>query len=221
MTATPPQSATDSLPSGGVEHQTLALGPALHELQRRRRPRVLDLGPAIGANVEFFAGFSAQLFIADLYRSLRGPADSLPLDPRRLERTLADQLPTAEHPPFDLILAWDLLNYFEPPQLEVLGRHLGLLCRPGGQLFALLATRGTIADQPLTFQILARDLLRYETAAVAERESPRYMEANLQRLLDAFAVQTSFLLRHGMQEYIFTRRAAALPSPPPPGHGPR
>jgi hypothetical protein len=215
LPATPTQSTTGLQQTGGNEHQTLGLGSVLHELQRQHRPRVLDLGPALGASVEFLAGYSVQLFIADLYRSVRSSTGQLPPDAVRLHRSLEEQLPVPEEGPFDLVLAWDLLNYLDPDQLRTLGQHLGTLCRPGGQLFALIATRGPISDRPMNFEIVASDLLRYSPTAATERAGPGYRETGLERLLDAFAVQTTFLLRNGMQEYIFTRRAghsAPLPA---------
>ena len=215
MAATPPQPTADLRQTGGGEQQTLALGPVLRELERRRRPRVLDLGPALGASVEFLAGYSVQLFIADLFRSLRSSTGQLPPDAARLRRALEEQLPLPAEGPFDLVLAWDLLNYFAADQLEALGQHLGALCRPGGQLFALVATRGNIGDRPMNFEIVARDLLRYRPTGAQQRPGPGYRETALERLLDAFAVQTSFLLRNGMQEYIFTRRVSH-PAPPAP-----
>lgn len=215
MHASPPQSTADLRRTGGGDQQTLGLGPVLQELERRRRPRVLDLGPALGASVEFLAGYSVQLFIADLYRSVRSSTGQLPPDAARLRRALEDQLPVPPEGPFDLVLAWDLLNYFPADQLEALGQHLGALCRPGGKLFALIATRGPISDRPMNFEIVARDLLRYSATAAQERPCPGYHETALERLLDAFAVQTSFLLRNGMQEYVFTRRVGnpTLPHP--------
>ncbi len=204
--------------TGGGEQQTLGLGPILRELERRRRPRVLDLGPALGVSVEFLAGYSVQLFIADLYRSLRSSTGQLPPDATRLERALEEQLPVPAEGPFDLVLAWDLLNYFPADQLEALGQHLGALCRPGGKLFALVATRGPICDRPMNFEIVAVDLLRASPTAPCERPSPGYHETALERLLDAFAVQTSFLLRNGMQEYVFTRRVGN-PTPTRPAAG--
>lgn len=215
MPATPPQSTADRQQTGGVEHQTLGLGPVLHELRRQRRPRVLDLGSALGTSVEFLAGYSVQLFIADLYRSVLSSTGQLPPDRARLRRVLEDQLPSPDEGPFDLVLAWDLLNYFAADQLEAIGQHLGGLCRPGGQLFALIATRGPISDRPMNFEIVAHDLLRYSSPGATERPSPGYRETALERLLDAFAVQTSFLLRNGMQEYIFTRRVSHTTMPPP------
>ena len=206
MPAPTPQSIADLRQTGECEHQTLGLGWVLRDLERRRRPRVLDLGPALGASVEFLARYSVQLFIADLYRSVRSSTGQLPPDASRLLRLLGEQLPLPEEGPFDLILAWDLLNYFAADQLEALGQHLGELCRPGGQMFALVATRGPISDRPRTFEILAEDALRYGAGAANERPSPGYRETALERLLDAFSVQTSYLLRNGMQEYIFTRR---------------
>ena len=215
MPASPPQSTADLRQTGGSEHQTLGLGTVLHELERRRRSRVLDLGPALGASVEFLAAYSVQLFIADLYRSVRSSTGQLPPDAPRLRRVLEEQLPLPDEGPYDLILAWDLLNYFATDQLETLGRHLGTLCRPGGQLFALVATRGSISDRPMNFEILGPATLRYGVTAAAERPSPSYRETGLERLLDDFAVQTSYLLRNGMQEYVFTRRVGH-PMPPPP-----
>jgi SAM-dependent methyltransferase len=206
LPAPPPQSIADVRQTGECEHQTLGLGGVLRELERKRRPRVLDLGPALGASVEFLARYSVQLFIADLYRSVRSSTGQLPPDASRLRRLLEEQLPVPEDGPFDLVLAWDLLNYFATDQLEALGQHLGALCRPGGQMFALVATRGPISDRPRTFEIIAHDALRYGANAAAERPIPGYRETALERLLDAFAVQTSYLLRNGMQEYIFTRR---------------
>lgn len=217
MTASPSHSTADLQQTSGGEHQTLGLGQVLRELERRRRPRVLDLGPALGGSVEFLARYSVQLFIADLYRSIRSSTGQLPPDPPRLRRALEVQLPVPDAEPFDVVLAWDLLNYFAADQLEVLGNHLGTLCRPGGQLFALVATRGPIGDRPMNFEIVAPDLLHYHATAATERPSPGYRETALERLLDAFAVQTSFLLRNGMQEYIFTRRV----SHPAPMTGPR
>ena len=41
---------------------------------------MLDLGPALGASVEFLAGYSVQLFIADLFRSLCSSTGQLPAD---------------------------------------------------------------------------------------------------------------------------------------------
>jgi len=214
LPATPPQSTADLRQTSGGDHQTLGLGSVLRQLERQRRPRVLDLGPALGASVEFLAGYSVQLFIADLYRSVRSSTGQLPPDAARLRRVLEDQLPVPSEGPFDLILAWDLLNYFAADQLETLGHHLGALCRPGGQLFALVATRGPISDQPMNFEILGRAALRYGATAASQRPSPGYRETGLERLLYAFAVQTSFLLRNGMQEYIFTRRVGHATLPP-------
>ena len=213
MPATPPQSTADVRQTGAGEHQTLALGAVLHEIERQRRPRVLDLGPALGSSVEFLAGYSVQLFIADLYRSVRSSTGQLPPDAARLRRSLEDQLPVPTEGPFDVVLAWDLFNYFAADQLEALGHHLGALCRPGGQLFALIATRGPICDRPMNFEIIDRDVLRYGDTAATERPHPGYHETALERLLDAFVVQTTFLLRNGMQEYIFTRRMSHRPPP--------
>ncbi len=213
----PPQPRVELQPPP-AGHQSLALRSILDRLAHRRRPRVLDLGRAAGANVEFFAGHGCSLYIADLYRSLAGEG-RLPPDPPRLDRALDEQLPQPATGPFDLILAWDLINYFDPPRLEVLGHRLGSLCRPGGQMLALIATRDRIADRPLAFSIRDAGNLDYRSSATGEHPPPRYIEAQLERLLPSFSVETTYLLRNGIQEYVFTRRA--LPGRAAPGAAPR
>ncbi|MEE8279039.1 MAG: class I SAM-dependent methyltransferase [Thermoanaerobaculia bacterium] len=192
--------------SGTSQHHTLALELVLHNLQRQERPRVLDLGRAIGANVSFLTHYSCKLFIADLFQTLRGHRDGLDWDAMVLDRTLAEHLPYRDQSCFDLIFAWDLLNYLDRQELEVLGRHLSRLCKRSGLLFAMLSTRKQIPDRPTDFRILDLETLAYDNPSKMRRPCPLYKEPDLARLMSDFEVETSFLLRNGMQEYVLALR---------------
>ncbi|HEY0553155.1 MAG TPA: hypothetical protein VGG20_02760, partial [Thermoanaerobaculia bacterium] len=50
-------------------HRSLAFA-ALCEEMRRRKLQVLDLGSAVGSNVEFLSQYGCKLFIEDLYAAL-------------------------------------------------------------------------------------------------------------------------------------------------------
>ena len=50
-------------------HRSLALA-ALFDDIRRRKMQVLDLGSAVGSNVEFLSQYGCKLFIEDLYAAL-------------------------------------------------------------------------------------------------------------------------------------------------------
>ena len=192
--------------SGSREHQSLALPALVHGL-RTGHQQILDLGPAVGANVQFFSGLPCSLFIADLHEALfpRTSADAV----RRhgpFEAMLAEELPRQGE--FDLVLAWDLLNYLDPDEIGALSRRLAKICSPGAMLFASITTRQVMPNRPAVYRILGPGKLAYELEPGVKRAAPRYKEPDLKRVLGEFSVESTYLLRNGMQEYLFTRRLA-------------
>ena len=76
-------------------------------------------------------------------------------------------------------------------------------CRPGTLLFALIATRKQIPVEPRPFQILSPEQILYSRAEARQRPGPCYHEQELLRRLKGFRVDSRYLLRNGMQEYLF------------------
>ena len=207
-----PRAQTDSLSGGqfhkdGLTHHSLALKHALRRFQTLGGSRVLDLGPAIGRNVQFLSSFISKLFIADLYGTLWKQAGKSGLDRVKLDRILSRDLPPTSQNPIDLILVWDLLNYLDREQVTTLGRHLAGLCRRDSVVLVLLSTLQTIPELPGRYLMLDPETLRYENASKRERRSPGYKEPDLEKLMPAFEVETSYLLRSGIQEYVLTTRS--------------
>jgi hypothetical protein len=180
------------------------------------RCRLLDLGAATSENVAFLSSLPANLTIADV-PSILASADPGPRSPAAFGTFLARGMPPVAPSSVDVILGWDLLNYLPPPEIEALGSLLAACCRPHTLLFALISTLPEIPDQPQRFRIVGPDSLAYETATRYRRHGPQYNEPDLCRWLHSFEVDTSFLLRNGMKEYLFAVRPTAPPSPQAPG----
>jgi hypothetical protein len=191
----------------------------LERLGEDRKSRILDLGPAHGATVEFFSQYSCKLYVADLYRSLMAhlaDPDGDRLAPRAEEgedeaaaaaervRLFDELLPYPADTRFDLILAWDLLNYLEPEQIGVLGRRLAGFSYGATRLFAMVAMHREIPARPCAFRIRDAETLDYEALTQRTRPAPRHTEPALRRLLSGFDVSGTCVLRNGMQEYVFT-----------------
>lgn len=166
----------------------------------------------MGRNVQYLGRFAPKIHIADLYNTLKNLQSRRSPDRSRFERILEKDLPKPGGRPIDLILAWDLLNYLERAQLTQLGQYLGRLCRRESLLFALIANQKQISSTPTRFLIIDADTLRYETSSKGIRTAPQYKEPDLDRLMPAFEVETSFLLRNGMQEYVLTSRSPSSSS---------
>ncbi|MDH3255663.1 MAG: hypothetical protein OEM62_11770 [Acidobacteriota bacterium] len=188
-------------------HQSLAL-PALYRGLRTGTQKILDLGPAIGPNVAFFGRLPCSLFIADLHESLfPGTSDGAVRRNDSFEELLGLELP--DDGGFDLVLAWDLLNYLDQDEISALSRRLADVCSGGAVLFAMITTRRVMPNKPTVFRILAPDRLSYRLESGVKRAAPMYKEPDLGRIMPDFGVESTFLLRNGMQEYLFSRHASA------------
>lgn len=187
-------------------HRSLALG----ELVAALRPgsRVLDLGPSVSANVKFLVALSCRLRIADLVRALAAE----PIEGRRpeaMDALLERLLPIAPDERFDAVLAWDVFDYLRPDQVSSVVARLTPACPPETLALVLASTQRTIPATPLRHRILDREHLAADGPRERTRASPRYGQAELQRLMPGFAVRRAFLLRSGMQEFLFARAEGA------------
>ena len=191
--------------SQSTTHSSLALHALLSQLEEDQKYTILDLGAAEGANVEFFSQIRCTLYIEDLYQAvtslrLMGPNDSL-----QYEELFRKLLPFKQGFQFDIVLAWDLLNYLSRLEFQYMMEHLDRYCRPGTLLFALVSTRKEIPDRPMHFKILGVDQLSYGSEPAALTPAPRFKETELEVLMPKFHAYKCFLLRNGMKEYLFIR----------------
>ncbi len=112
---------------------------------------------------------------------------------------------------YDIVFAWDLYNYLSRKELRYLASELRRLCRPGALVFALIWIHKTIPAQPIRFRIQSPEQLLYERRTTVERPGPRFAPAELNQAMGGFQVDRSFLLRHGIQEYLFIRDEPSSP----------
>jgi hypothetical protein len=239
------EASEPAVPAAPPEHRSLAFAALLQSFAGRSRLHVLDLGPAVGGNVEFLSRFGCKLYIQDLYGALAPHLSLAPGPPpnptaaslgsiitadrasarearesweARQEREaedgdlpdvaarLGELLKFPADTQFDAVLAWDLLNYLDRREVAALARHVAPLCRSGALLFAMVSILKQAPAEPLRFRILDDgEHLSYEARTAAERPCPRYAPAELAELLRGFRLDRSYLMRHGVQEYLFAR----------------
>jgi hypothetical protein len=181
-------------------HRSLALAALCEEI-RRRKLTVLDLGSAVGSNVEFLSQYGCKLFIEDLYAALSTRVEGDLSGPG----FFAEFLSLPEDTRFDVVLAWDLFDYLQRKELAAFAEQLRNYTDRGALIFALVSYHKTIPAQPYRFRIKDDQHLIYERRTGAERPSPRLAPAEVTNLLKGFRVDRSFLLKHGIQEYLLVR----------------
>ena len=201
-----PRSAPEpTLPEAEV-HSSVGFNIAYNQIRDLRRLSVLDLGTAHASNLEFLSrrARSLHIDIEDLYETLSSFDFFDPRESRSYDAVYGYLLPYGEETRFDLILGWDLFNYLEELELAALIRHLDRFCHPGTLLFCMISTNRYIPEKPIRFQIVDSERLRYEYLSSLLRSSPQYHRADLNRMMPHFGLFSSFRLRNGFKEYVFS-----------------
>lgn len=168
---------------------------------------VLDLGPPSSGLLEYLGGSRCRVH----YNTLR---DALPA---RLQRgdlascdltTVVETLGSRNGGPrsFDVILAWDYLDYLAPEQLQPLVTGLTSQCRPGAWLYCQTYQGVAMPAQPARFQIdatVAGEVCFTTEPADAVR-APRRLPGNvLLGWMSGFSILKLHLMQDAKQEHLF------------------
>jgi hypothetical protein len=172
-----------------VRQRSASLPKLVEPLGTRSEFSVLDLGPATKSNLDFFLKRGARVTVADLHRAGCAP--------------FLDQNPELR---YDLVLAWDVLNYLDPDRLGRLMEGLGPHFRPGTTLHAFIATAREIGARPSRYRIEDDETFVLEPSPGPPIAAPRYLEQDLLKRMPGLTVENRVQLRNGMLEYVFSYR---------------
>jgi hypothetical protein len=190
-------------------YRSLGLGALCETLQEAATCDILELGPVRGDSIEFWAQYKPSVYIADLRSHLPLPVIAEnPDDPEAPEPDWEHILDLPGDRRFDVILAWDLLNYLELSTAASLIRYLSRFCRAGTMLFALMFDQKEMPEEITVYRIVDQGRLRYDCGSSAMRACPRHQPRALTGIMHQFRTSNSFRLQNGMVEYLFSYTAA-------------
>ncbi len=185
------------------EHQSLGLNQILGHLEKQPRPVVLDLGAASGANISFLSQYGCKVYVEHLAASL----DSLITPDSESNEQKPDIAEVLQKynagTRFDVIFAWDLFNYMKVDVLTELISSLSKYCSSDTLMYALVCGGKTISIEPMNFEFLDASHLRYQSRADDQIPCPGFSQLDFRKKLPDLTVLRTYLLRNGMQEYVF------------------
>ena len=183
-------------------YKSLGFGLVANYLKDQPKPNVLDLGPSVSANIAYLSQYHCKLYVENLADSIDDLNAAVRAEEGR-DEAIAACLQSYGNTRFDVILAWDLFNYLELEALAASMEYLSQYCRHGTRLFALVGIGKQVLDTPSRFEIVDDAQLRYGVATLGGRRCPQHSIPDLLRRLPEFVVKRTYLLRNGMQEYVF------------------
>ncbi|MHB1192669.1 MAG: hypothetical protein ACYC6F_06445 [Longimicrobiales bacterium] len=182
--------------AAGVVRTAPGLTALFRDLAPGEPRALLDLGPALGDNLRFYSRYTGRIRFADLL--VRGMPEATPVAPLHGLR---------DHPefPYDLVLAWNLLDQVTPERRRAVVEELADLATPGSRLHLLLDMSDEPFLRPLRFTIVDRERLTFTAVGPPRPALPRPLPAQVDPLLRPFRVVRAFVLRDGMREYVAVR----------------
>ena len=197
------QAQPEFAPAGVAEFHSPSLEHVIALLGQQRKHQILDLGMPSEANVEFLSQFRCTLYVEDLFRHLISRPQPRNEDGSPVIPDFSDVLSFGPGASFDAVFGWDLFAYLELDVLRALMKHVAACCKPGTLLFIIGSTLETISAEPAKLTITASGKLRHESGNVGMHMNPRYTPLALERTMPGFSLRHSFLLRDGLQDYLF------------------
>jgi len=185
-----------------------SLAKALERISRLDKPQVLDLGPLCGSTAVFFANRGARVCVegfeapSPLPRKDKHGEDEVPkMEPFRIDQPSDG---------FDLVLAWEAIDFTPPDRLQEVAAELQRLLREKGLVFILsrntTGARKTTQERPARFRAMAEDRLRREPTGAAERTRWVHPTREIERALKPLSVLGIHLQRDQTREILAFRK---------------
>jgi hypothetical protein len=199
------QRAYGTIGSDAFTFRSPSLGFICDRLAAERKHAILDMGLPTGGTMDFFARFPCTLYVEDLFESLLilpppGEEEGGDAWDLRVGRSLAH----APEVRFDVIFAWDLINYMDADLIHALMKRISRSCRSGTLLYIMISTAPAISERPAKIEITPEVRVRYEATAPVDKPNPRYTPLKLERMMPGFRLLHSFLLGASLQEFLFS-----------------
>ena len=177
----------------------------LSALTSRPSPVLLDFGPVIGTNVEFFGErLGCKLFIEDLLADIdrhtkAGTIETLP-------GTFETRFRHADAS-VDGILCWDVFDFLDKKSAEALARQVTRMVRPGGAVMGLFCTAAKNERSSFTkYEIVDEVSFRHRFHAGVGGVKRAIQNRDIIRMFEGLTVADSFLLKSNIREMLLRRR---------------
>ena len=198
-----------------TSYQTSVLKDFIAAVTRKENPVVLDLGPVVGSNIEFFLNLGIKVYMEDFLAAYANPKYSILVDEKT---TLNEQQFFSENFDyadqfFDGLICWDFLSYLEPKFARVFVERISAKMKADSLVLGFFRTQKSAGPTPLhKYRIGSESFLEYIPLDRMMEVKKVYQTRDVTQLFTEFNSQKFYLLKHQVLEVLLRKRSPA-PSP--------
>jgi len=173
----------------------------LNAVAQRESPVLLDLGPAIGANVSFLGErLACRLLIGDVYHDLAAGRSGDELRESicgRLERTVTSAL--------DGVLCWDWFDYLDRNTAKAVAEFVSSRLAPGGVVHGMFSTQPGDLTSYTRYIVQSPSSMTCRLEAAAPRQRAILSTRDLSAIFPGTKIMDSVLLKNQRREILIRK----------------
>ena len=186
-----------------ASYSTKALQKFLNNLQANENPLLLDLGPVVGSNVNFFGEqLGCRIRVEDIAADIDRHVKSNTLD--QLPEFFSKRFPQAAGT-VDGILCWDTFDFLDRPAAQSLATALSSLLKADGCLLGFFSTAETHQAVYTKYVVVDPATLKYRTYPAARPRQRNLLNGDIIKLFKDLRVTDSFLMKSKVREMLFRK----------------
>lgn len=188
---------------GEIIHRSPGITAIYNELKSSSRNNILDLGSSSGLSFNFFSQLSCNIHFENVDGFLEDCGEAWSSSESFLKALDAYLSSFSEDKKFDVILAWDIFNYFDRSTLEWLINRLNPYCRVDTLLHMVKYIGQNIPATPRHYQILDQYQVKITNNDLwCSRPFPNMDTASILKAMPGYAMEHTYLQHQGMTQDI-------------------
>jgi hypothetical protein len=180
-----------------------ALPKFLTLLSQQQAPVILDFGPVVGGNVEYFGDrLNCKLFIEDVCADVDRHTRAGSLD--ALAPSFASRF-NHDDGTIDGVLCWDCFDFLDKASVKALAQQVVRLVRPGGLVMGLFCTSSVARSSYTKHEIVDERKIRYRAHSGTGGARHALPNRDILRMFEGLSICDSFLLQNNTREMLLRR----------------
>jgi len=188
---------------GDFIHRSPGVTAIYNELKSSSRNNILDLGSSSGLSFNFFSKLSCNIHFENIDAFFEECSEDWNTSEglcTALDKYLSKFSPDKK---FDVILAWDIFNYFDRNTLEWLINRLNQHCRPDTLLHMVKYIGKNIPATPRHYQVLDQYQIKISCDDLwCSRPFPNIDTAHMLKSMPGYTMEHIYLQHEGMTKDI-------------------
>ena len=166
-------------------------------------PTLIDLGPVVGQNIEYFGErLGCRFHVQDVFSQVEQNARQGTLD--LLAADIAGRL-TQEADSVDGILCWDVFDFLDRSSAQVLATRLVTMLRKGGALYGFFGTTAADLTHYTRFVVESDEALRLRPYPATRTRRQVFVTRDINKMFTGLVVAESVLLKSSSREVLFRK----------------